>query len=323
MTRRKFLGLLGGAATTWPLPARAQQLPVVGFLRTDPHAPDSAIAKAFREGLKEAGLVEGRNVAIEFRSADNHPDRLPALLADWISRPIAVIVANSPGAIAAKAATATVPIIFTLSSDPVRDGLVASFNRPGGNVTGVAFFSGSLGAKRLELLRQLVPKGTTIGVLTNPETTVIAADRNAVAAAAEATGQKLVLLDVASERDLAGAFATLMQRGAGALLTGGGPFMYSMRHRLVALAARHRLPASFPLRDYAVDGGLMSYGNSMNDAYRQAGVYAARIVKGEKPADMPVMQATKFEFVINLKTARALGLEFNPQLLSVADELIE
>ena len=324
MRRREFLSLVGGTAAAWPLATHAQRvMPVIGFLRSDPLPPTSPLVAAFREGLKETGFVEGQNVAIELRSADNHPDRLPALVADLLRRPVSVIVANTSAALAAKTATQTVPIVFTLTNDPVGDGLVASFNRPGGNVTGVAFFSGALGTKRLELLRQLAPKSTTIGVLMNLELAVIAADRREVQAAAQALGQHVIMIDVASERDVEPAFTTLVQRGAGALLVGGGPFMFSNRERLVALATRHALPASYPLREYAVAGGLMSYGNSITDAYRQAGIYAGRILKGEKPADMPVMQSSKFELVINLRTAKALNLELNPQLLSVADELIE
>ena len=277
----------------------------------------------FRQGLKEAGFVEGQNVAIEYRYAENQVDRLPALVADLLQRPVALIAGNSTAMLVAKSATTTVPIVFAGGGDPVQDGLVASLNRPGGNVTGVNFLAGALGAKRLELLRQLVPKATTIAVLVNPNTIETRAERSDVQAAAQSIGQQIIILDVSSERDIEMAFATLVQRGAGAVLVGTGSFMFSNRDRLVALAARHALPASYVLREFAVAGGLMSYAPSVTDAYRQVGVYAGRILKGEKPTDLPVMQATKFEFVLNLKTAKALGLEVPDRLLALADEVIE
>jgi putative ABC transport system substrate-binding protein len=324
MKRRDFITLLGGAAA-WPRVARAQQpaLPTVGFLRSATLADVPHWVIAFRQGLKEEGFVEGQNVAIEYRSADNQLDRLPALVTDLIRQQVAVIVANTDAALAAKAATTTVPIVFASGSDPVRDGLVGSLNRPGGNVTGLVYFAAVLGAKRLELLRQLVPQATAIAVLVNPNTPLTEAERRDVQAAAQAIGQQLIIFDVSSDRDIETAFATFVQRGAGALLVGTGGFLNSNRERIAAVANRHALPASYSQREGVVAGGLMSYGPSISDAYRQAGIYTARILKGEKPADLPVIQSTKFEFVLNLKTAKTLGLEIPDKLLALADEVIE
>jgi putative tryptophan/tyrosine transport system substrate-binding protein len=312
MRRREFIATFGGAAVSWPLAARAQQpMPVVGFLRSTSAADSTHLVIAFREGLKEAGIVEGQI------------DRLPALVANLIRRPVAVIVGNLAPALAAKATTTTVPIVFVTGGDPVQDGLVANLNRPGGNVTGVSFFSSVVGTKRLELLRQLVPRATTIAVLVNPENPNTEADRRDVQAAALAIGQDLIVLDARSVRDIETAFATFVQRGAGALLAGGGAFLNSNRERIVALAARHALPTSYAQRETVVAGGLMSYGASITDAYRQVGIYAGRILKGEKPADLPVMRSSKFEFVINLKTAKALGLTVPLIMQMTADEVIE
>ena len=324
MRRRDFIKVVGGAAAGWPLAARGQQpaMPVIGFLRSTSLSDATGLVTAFRQGLKEAGFVEGQNVAIEFRSAEDHVDRLPALVADLLRRPVAVIVGNNNSAIVAKAATATIPIVFATGTDPVQEGLVASLNRPGGNVTGVSFLNNLLGAKRLELLRQLVPKATTIGVLVNPKPDT-EAERRDVQVAALALGLQLIILDVSSDRDIETAFATFVQRGASALLVGTGAFLFSNRERIVALAARHSLPAGYNDRDSVVAGGLMSYATSIPDAYRQAGIYTGRILKSEKPADLPVMQATKFEFVINLKTAKTLGLTIPPSILARADEVIE
>jgi ABC-type uncharacterized transport system substrate-binding protein len=322
MRRREFITLLGGAAAAWPLAARAQQptMPVVGFLRTTltdvPH-----YVTAFREGLKEAGFVEGQNVAIEFRSSQI--DQLPAQVADLIRRQVALIVGNTPAALAAKAATTTVPIVFATGGDPVRDGLVANLNRPGGNVTGVSFSVVELGAKQLGLLLELRPGAARIAVLVDPKWPITEPFVSAVWAAASAMGKQIEVLSASSDREIETAFTTLVQRGAGALQSGPGGFLHSRRERIVALAARHRIPAIYVLRDYVAVGGLMSYAPSNTDAYRQAGIYAGRILKGEKPGDLPVMLPTKFEFVINLKIAKALGLEIPDKLLALADEVIE
>jgi putative ABC transport system substrate-binding protein len=325
MQRREFITLVGGAAAGWPLVARAQQaaMPVVGFLRSSSPADSTHLVTAFRQGLKEAGFIEGQNVAIEFRYAEGANERLPALVADLIRRPVAAIVGDTISALAAKAATSTVPIVFATGGDPVRQGLTASMNRPGGNVTGVSFFGGVLGAKRLELLRQLVPKAKTVAMLVNQDAPTTEAERRDVQAAAQTVGQQLIVVDISSDRDIEAAFATIVQRAADALLVGSGTFFNSNRERLAALAARYALPTIYVQREAVVAGGLMSYGTSLTDAYRQAGIYAARILKGETPADLPVMQSIKFEFLLNLKTAKALGLDVPDRLLALADEVIE
>jgi ABC-type uncharacterized transport system substrate-binding protein len=324
MKRREFITLLGGAAA-WPVVARAQRpsMPVIGFLRSTSLADSTQFVKAFRQGLKEAGFVEGQTVAIEFRFAEGRSDRLPKLVTDLISRRVAVIVANNPAALAAKAVTTTVPIVFITGGDPVRDGLVVRLNRPGGNITGVVFIVSDLGAKRLELLRQLVPNATTIGVLVNPNTAESEAERRDLLAVSLRIGQQLSILDVSSDRDIENAFATLVQSGAAAALIGAGPFLTSHRQQLVALAARNSLPTMYTLREYVAEGGLVSYGASITEAHRQAGAYAGQILKGQQPADLPVIQSTKFEFVLNLKTAKTLGLKVPPALIALSDEVIE
>ena len=317
--RRKFLATLGGAAAAWPLAGRAQQtaMPVVGFFYSGTLTDVPHFVAAFRQGLKEAGFIEGQNVAIEFHSGRNSP----LLVADLLRRQVALIVGNTPSALAAKAATTTVPIVFATGFDPVRNGLVTNLNRPGGNVTGVSFMSVELAAKQLAFLRELRPGAARIAVLVDPKFPTTERFLSEVRVAASAVGQQLIVLDGSSAREIETAFVTLVQRGAGALHVGGG--MLSQRERIIALAARHGIPAIYVLREYVTAGGLMSYGTSMSDAYRQAGIYAGRILKGEKPGDLPVMLPTKFEFAINLKTAKALGLEIPERLLALADEVIE
>jgi putative tryptophan/tyrosine transport system substrate-binding protein len=320
MKRREFITLLGGVAA-WPLAARAQQqaaMPVIGFLPSRPF-----YMTAFRQGLKEAGLVEGQDVAIELRSAEDQA-RVPLLVADLLRHwQVALIVGNTPAALAAKAAATTVPIVFTTGGDPVRDGLVPNLNRPGGNVTGVSFISVELGAKQLGLLRELRPGAARIAMLADPKWPLTEPFVSQVRAAASALGQQIEVLYVSSDREIEAAFTTLVQRGAGALHVGLGTFMFSQREQIIALAARHRIPAIYAFRNYVTAGGLMSYGASVPDAYRQAGIYTGRILKGEKPGDLPVMLPTTFEFVINVKTAKALGLEVPDRLLAIADEVIE
>jgi putative ABC transport system substrate-binding protein len=325
LKRRDFITLVGGAAA-WPLAAKAQQqaMPVVGFLRNTPSASFEHIVNALRRGLAEAGFVEGRNVIIEQRWAEGRDERLPALLADLVNRKVAVIVANTVGALAAKAAGTNIPVVFATGSDPVRDGLVAGVNRPGGNFTGVTFISSDLGTKRLELLRQLVPKAPIIAMLIGPSNVEeIVAERADVEKAARVFGQQLVVAQATSIDEIAAAFTTFVEHRAGAVFVGTGSFTNSHREAIVALAAHRALPAIYSLREFVSIGGLIGYGSSISDAYRQAGVYAARVLKGEKPADLPVMQSTKFELVLNLKTAKALGLEVPDRLLAITDEVIE
>jgi len=323
--RRQFITLIGGAAA-WPVAARAQQepgVPLVGLLRNTPSASFEHIVAALRRGLSEAGFVDARNVAIEQRWAEGDDDKLPALLADLVGRRVAVIVANTAGALAAKAAATTVPVVFATGSDPVRDGLVASLNRPGANFTGVTFISSDLGTKRLELLRQLVSRTTTMAMLIGPDVPETIAERADVQKAAQALGQQVVVAQATSLGEIAAAFTAFVERGAGSLFVGTGAFTNSHREAIVALAAHRALPAIYSLREFASIGGLISYGTSITDAYHQAGIYVGRILKGERPADLPVMQSTKFELVLNLRTAKALGLTIPDRLLALADEVIE
>jgi putative ABC transport system substrate-binding protein len=327
MRRRAFITLLGGAAAAWPLAARAQQpaMPVIGFL--DTRSPDTTAdrLRAFRQGLKDNGFVEGENVAIIYHWAEDQIDRLPELAADLVGRQVAVIVCGTtPTALALKAATTMIPIVFAVGVDPVRLGLVASLARPGSNLTGINFFNLELAAKRLELLRELVPGATRAAVLVNPanpanaETTLLA-----VPSAARAMGLRIQVHNASSSREIDAAFGTFVRERPDALFVGGDPFFVSRRIQLVHLATRHAVPAAFPNRDYPAVGGLMSYGTNIADAFRQVGVYTGRILKGAKPADLPVVQASKFELVINHQTARMLGLTIPPGVLAIADEVIE
>jgi len=322
MRRRDFITLLGGAAAVLPPAARGQQpaMPVVGLLRSTTAAPFTRLVAELQRGLSEEGFVEGRNITIEQRWADNQPDRLPDLAADLVRRKAAVIVCNSP-AVVARAAGPTVPIVFVVGDDPVKMGLVGSLSRPEGNLTGVTFFGGSLlGAKRLALLHELIPKISVVAVLLDPDTIF---EIELVETAARALGLQIVPVKLASERDLDAAFDRVVATGAGALLFGGGPVLRGQLQQIVALAARHALPTIYELRDYVEAGGLISYAASFPAAYRQAGVYAGRILKGVKPSELPVLRPTKFEMAINLKTAKTLGLTVPQTLLVAADEVIE
>jgi putative ABC transport system substrate-binding protein len=324
--RRDFITLLGGAVAAWPLAARAQQpaMPVVGFIAgSSPSALSQQVA-AFREGLKEAGFIEGVNVAVEYRYGEGQLDRFPAFASDLVRRQVAVLVVSNPNAVlAAKQASTTIPIVFSVGSDPVEIGLVASLNRPGGNITGVYQFTAGLEAKRLGLLQEMVPKATAIAALVNPNYAGAENQLRDLQVAATRLAVQLVVVRANAEDEFNAAFSTIVQQKAGALLVCASPFFNARRQQLVLLAARHTVPAMYEWREFAAAGGLMSYGTSLGDAYRQAGVYAGRILKGEKPADLPVVQVTKFEFVINLNAAKALGLEVPPTLLARADEVIE
>ena len=325
--RREFVVTLGGAAAAWPLGAHAQQppMPVIGYLHSGSPSPYAHLVAAFREGLKDAGYVEGQNVAIEFRWAEGRYDQLPALAADLVGRRVAVIVAQGgdPPPLAAKSATSTIPIVFTISSDPVKLGVVDSLNRPGGNATGFWAYTSLLGTKRLELMRALLPDNTLIAVLVNPNNPNAHIDMPDLQNAARTVGQSISFVTASTETEIDAVFATLSERHVSALLVNTDPFFLARRDQFVSLAARHAIPTSYFVREFVATGGLMSYGARLTDAYRQVGIYTGQILKGKRPADLPVLQPTKFELAINLKTANALGLQVPDKLLALADEVIE
>jgi putative ABC transport system substrate-binding protein len=328
LKRRDFITLIGGVAAAWPLTARAQQQPamrVIGFLSGGPAWDFAYLAAAFRRGLGATGYVEGRNVFIEYRWAEGQYDRLPTLAADLVGRRVDVIAATGgiSSVLAAKAATASIPIVFTAGTDPVKFGVVASVNRPGGNITGVVFFNNELGPKRLQVLRELVPNATVLAMIVNPKNPNTEFDVQQMQSAARPMGLQILVLNASSERELDAAFARLVEQRAGAVIVNADPYFNMRRDQLVALAAQNAVPAIYELPEFVVGGGLMSYGTDIAEAYRNAGIYAGRILKGDKPADLPVQQSTKFQLVINLKTAKALGLEVPPSLLARADEVIE
>jgi putative ABC transport system substrate-binding protein len=327
MRRRDFIKATAGWAASWPLAVHAQQqpMPLVGFLHSGSAGPFASEKSAFVQGLNEAGYVEGQNVLIEYRWAEGQSDRLPALAADLVSREVTVLAAigGDVVALAAKAATATIPVVFLNGSDPINAGLVSSINRPGGNITGVSLFAGTVDAKRLELLRQLVPKATTVAVFNNALVAETEARSKSLVDAAKTLGLQLTFFDVSSENSFDSAFATMADRKIGGLFVSGSPFFVSRRDQLIPLAARYAVPTMYAWRVIAAAGGLMSYGADLADSARQVGVYVGRILKGEKVAELPVLQPTKFELVINLKTAKALGITVPPTLLALADEVIE
>jgi putative ABC transport system substrate-binding protein len=327
MKRREFITLLGaGAAVAWPLAARAQQpaVPVIGFLSSLSQAQTRHMVAAFQRGLGETGYVGGRNVAIEYRFADGQYDRLPALAGEVVRRPVSLILAaGPPAALAAKAVTTTIPIVFIVGLDPVGAGLIASFNRPGGNATGMVLILGPLGQKRLELVRDLVPKAAAVAMLANPLSPDAAPEIREVQVAAHANGVQLRILNASTSDEIEAAFASFAQQRPDALLIGGDPFYMTRREDIVGLVARSGLPAVYPFREFTEAGGLISYGTNIANSYRQAGIYAGRILGGVKPSDLPVMQPTTFELVINLKTAKALGLDIPPTLHARSDEVIE
>jgi putative ABC transport system substrate-binding protein len=327
MRRRDFITLVGGTAAAWPLAARAQQppsMPVVGFMSARSPGESASLMAAFHKGFNETGYVEGRNVAIEYRWAEGKYDVLPIMVTDLIRRQVTVIVAiGDPSPQIAKAATQTIPIVFAANGDPVRDNLVASLNRPGGNATGVTRFGAAAVTKRLQLLHDLMPQVVAIAYLMNPNNPNGEVEMRAAQAAAQSLGLQMHVLSASNEGELEVAFATMAQHRAGALLVASDLFFLGRRDQLASLAARHQIPAIYYLREFAEAGGLMSYGNRLLDTYHQVGIYVGRILKGEKPGDLPVQQATKFELVINLKTAKALGLDVPIGLSAAADELIE
>jgi putative ABC transport system substrate-binding protein len=326
MRRRDFITLLGGATTAWPFSVRAQQsaMPVIGFLNISSPEMFTHLVAAFRKGLGETGYIEGQNATIEFRWAQNQRDRLPELAADLVRRQVAVIVATGgePTPQAAKAATQTISIVFTANGDPVRDGLVASLNRPGGNATGITIFGGAAVTKRLQLLHELMPK-TIIAYLMNSKNPIGEIELSVVKAVANSLGEQIPIFSASNEHEINMAFADMVQQRVGALLVASDALFFSQRNQLVSLAARHAIPAIYYLREFALAGGLMTYGSNVSDAFRLVGIYVGRILKGEKPADLPVQQSTKFEFVINIKTAKALGLAVPNSMQLQADELIE
>jgi putative ABC transport system substrate-binding protein len=325
MKRREFITMLGGAAA-WPLVARAQQpgMPVIGFLNARSATDTVGLAAAFRQGLNEASFVDGQNVAIEYRWASNQVDQLPALAAELVRRPVSVIAAfGTVSARAAKAATTTIPIVFLTADDPIKSGIVTSLARPEGNITGVTFVSATLGSKRLQLLRALAPKAELIAVLLDPNNPESVNHTKDVVDAARAIGQQVAVLNAATASEIDLAFASLIQQRAGALVVSGSPAFLTVREQLISLARRHNVPTMYANREYVRGGGLISYGASISDAYRQAALYVSRVLRGEKPADLPVVQPTRFELVINLKAAKAIDLELPSTLLALADEVIE
>jgi len=327
LDRRNFIALLGGAAAAWPFAARAQQpaLPMIGWMSGRSPDDSAHLVATFLQGLREAGFVEGQNVSIEYRWALGQYDRLSALASDLVSRGVAVLVGvgGDVSAVAAKQATSTIPIVFGMGGDPIKAGLVDSFNRPGGNATGFTLLTNEMEPKRVGLLHQLVPGVRLIGALLNPNFPPAARQLQDIEGATRTIGQKLFVARASNDLELNAAFVSLVQQGVGAVLVAADPYFDTRRDQIIAFAAQNRIPAIYQFREFAVAGGLISFGPSITDSYRQGGVYTGRILKGTKPADLPVLQPTKFEFVINLKTAKTLGLEFHPQLLATADEVIE